>query len=114
MPTLLVGLGAALLGWLLPIQILAELSNIGTLFAFLLVALAVWGLRLAQPNLPRSFRVPWVPWIPIATAIACVALVVQLPVVTIVRFVIWLGIGLVLYFLYGRRHSRLAERRTGS
>jgi amino acid transporter len=99
----------AIVGALLPIQILAELTNIGTLSAFVLVSLAVWRLRHTHPELPRKFRTPWVPFIPILSALAAFFLIVQLPVVTMIRFLIWLAIGFVLYFLYGRRHSALRE-----
>jgi APA family basic amino acid/polyamine antiporter len=105
--TLIVGIGCAILGALLPIQILAELTNIGTLSAFVLVSLAVWRLRHTHPELPRRFRTPWVPVIPILSALTAFFLIVQLPVVTMVRFLIWLAIGFALYFLYGRRHSAL-------
>jgi APA family basic amino acid/polyamine antiporter len=107
--TLIVGIGCAIVGALLPIQILAELTNIGTLSAFVLVSLAVWRLRHTHPELPRKFRTPWVPFIPILSALAAFFLIVQLPVVTMIRFLIWLAIGFVLYFLYGRRHSALRE-----
>jgi APA family basic amino acid/polyamine antiporter len=69
--------------------------------------LAVWRLRHTHPELPRRFRTPWVPVIPILSALAAFFLIVQLPVVTMIRFLIWLAIGFVLYFLYGRGHSAL-------
>lgn len=86
---------------------LADLTNIGTLFAFILVCLGVIALRRTAPGRPRPFRVPAVPAVPILGVGLCVALMLSLPVLTWLRFFAWLGIGLGIYFLYGRRHSRL-------
>jgi APA family basic amino acid/polyamine antiporter len=87
-----------------------ELTNIGTLFAFVLVSAGVIFLRRAEPDRPRPFRVPWVPLTPLISIGACLYLMLQLPGITWIRFAIWLAIGLVFYFLYGYRHSVL---RTG-
>jgi len=84
-----------------------DLTNIGTLFAFVLVSLGVITLRFTDPDRNRPFRVPWVPVTPLISVAACLYLMLQLPVITWKRFVIWLVLGLVLYFLYGARHSRL-------
>ncbi len=105
--SLLIGVVVALVAGLTPIDVVAELTNIGTLAAFVLVSLAVLILRRTQPNLRRAFRVPLVPWIPILSMIASLVLIVSLPLVTIIRFIIWLAIGLLIYFLYSRRHSKL-------
>jgi APA family basic amino acid/polyamine antiporter len=105
--TLIVGLCVALLAGFTPISVLAEMTNIGTLAAFIIVALAVWRLRYTQPDLPRGFRVPWVPVLPIASVLASCVLIAYLPWVTILRFAIWLIIGLAVYFLYSRHHSRV-------
>ena len=86
---------------------LADLTNIGTLFAFILVCLGVIILRRTDPARPRPFRVPAVPLFPIVGVIFCVALMLSLPVLTWIRFFVWLAIGLVIYFLYGVRHSHL-------
>jgi APA family basic amino acid/polyamine antiporter len=86
---------------------LADLTNIGTLFAFILVCLGVIILRRSDPSRPRPFRVPMVPLFPILGVIFCVALMLSLPVLTWIRFFVWLAIGLFIYFLYGVRHSRL-------
>jgi APA family basic amino acid/polyamine antiporter len=86
---------------------LADLTNIGTLFAFILVCFGVNVLRKTAPQRPRPFRVPMVPVFPILGVILCVALMLSLPVETWIRFVVWLGIGLVIYFFYGIRHSKL-------
>ncbi|MCA1658025.1 MAG: amino acid permease, partial [Verrucomicrobiaceae bacterium] len=88
---------------------LADLTNIGTLFAFVLVCLGVIILRRTEANRPRPFRVPGVPWLPILGVIFCAALMLSLPLETWGRFFIWLGIGLLIYFLYGVRKSRLAR-----
>jgi APA family basic amino acid/polyamine antiporter len=86
---------------------LSDLTNIGTLFAFILVCLGVLVLRRTHSTRPRPFRVPLVPLFPILGVIMCFALMFSLPLETWVRFVVWLGIGLVIYFLYGVGHSRL-------
>jgi APA family basic amino acid/polyamine antiporter len=88
-----------------------ELTNIGTLFAFVLVSAGVIVLRKAEPDRPRPFRAPWVPLTPILAILSCLYLMLQLPWVTWVRFALWLAVGLVIYFLYGIRHSRLARER---
>ena len=105
--SLLVGLIVAAVAGLTPIDVVAELTNIGTLTAFVLVSAAVLILRRTQPQLRRGYRVPFVPAIPILSIIASVVLIVSLPLVTILRFIIWLVIGLIIYFLYSRRHSHL-------
>jgi len=104
--TLITGAVVALLAGFVPLDTLAELVNIGTLFAFVLVSLAVIILRRTRPDLPRSFRVPWVPFLPILSALACLYLMLNLPGETWVRFVVWMVLGVVIYFVYGRRHSR--------
>jgi APA family basic amino acid/polyamine antiporter len=86
---------------------LADLTNIGTLFAFILVCLGVNVLRRVNPERPRPFRVPFVPVFPIVGVFMCLALMLSLPVMTWIRFVVWLGIGLVIYFLYSVQHSKL-------
>ena len=88
-----------------------ELTNIGTLFAFILVSAGVILLRRAEPDRPRPFRVPFVPLIPILSILSCLYLMFQLPWLTWARFALWLVLGLLMYFLYGIRHSRLARER---
>jgi APA family basic amino acid/polyamine antiporter len=102
------GVVVAVLAGFLPLSTLAELVNIGTLFAFVLVSLAVWILRRTRPDLPRSFRVPLVPLLPILSAAACLWLMLNLPTETWIRFAVWMAVGLVVYFTYSWRHSRLA------
>ena len=86
----------------------ADLSNIGTLFAFVLVSLGVIFLRKNQPDRPRAFRVPLVPLFPIISVVLCAGLMAGLLVVTWIRFFLWLALGLVIYFLYSRHHSEFA------
>jgi APA family basic amino acid/polyamine antiporter len=88
-----------------------DLTNIGTLFAFVLVSAGVIFLRRTEPDRPRPFRVPGVPYTPIISILACLYLMLQLPAVTWIRFGIWLAIGLVFYFIYGYKHSVLRHGR---
>ena len=87
----------------------ADLANIGTLFAFVLVSLGVILLRRNQPGRKRGFRVPLVPWFPLISIILCGGLMTGLTVITWIRFVVWLVLGLCVYFLYSRRHSEFAS-----
>jgi APA family basic amino acid/polyamine antiporter len=96
-----VAVGAAVL----PLRIVGELVSIGTLFAFTLVSIGILVLRKREPDAIRPFRVPFVPWVPLGSAAACVVLMVGLPLDTWLRLVVWLAIGLVIYFLYGRRRA---------
>ncbi len=105
--SLLVGLVVAAIAGFIPIDVVAELTNIGTLAAFVLVAAGVLVLRRTQPDLKRGYRVPFVPFVPILSMIGSAVLIVSLPLVTLARFVLWLLIGLVVYFLYSRRKSHL-------
>jgi len=86
---------------------LADLTNIGTLFAFVLVCLGVIILRRKDANRRRPFRVPLVPLFPVLGVIFCFVLMLSLPIETWIRFFVWLAIGLCIYFLYGIRHSKL-------
>lgn len=85
----------------------ADLSNIGTLFAFIVVSAGVLVLRRTQPERKRGFRVPWCPLLPGLSIVFCLTLMLALPLETWLRFFVWLAIGLVIYFLFGRRHSVL-------
>jgi APA family basic amino acid/polyamine antiporter len=107
-PTVLTGVAVALTAGLVPIKEIAELTNIGTLFAFVLVCLGVWILRRIDPELSRPFRTPLVPLVPILGAASCVLMMFGLGIVTWLRFVIWMSAGFVIYFGYGRFHSRVA------
>jgi APA family basic amino acid/polyamine antiporter len=88
---------------------LADLSNIGTLFAFVLVSLGVLVLRKKQPERRRSFRTPWVPVVPILAIVSCMILMASLPLETWIRFFVWLAIGLVIYLTYSRHHSEFGR-----
>lgn len=106
--TLVTGAFVAFFSALLNIDEVVQLTNIGTLFAFVLVCLGILILRAKEPDRPRKFRVPFVPFVPLLGAAMCVFLMAGLPALTWERFVLWLVVGLVLYFLYGRKRSRLA------
>jgi APA family basic amino acid/polyamine antiporter len=110
---ILIGILVALIATVTPIQELAELVNFGTLLAFILICIAIIVLRRTNPDLKRSFRVPLVPFIPIAAVLLCLYLLFSLPVVTWIRFVIWLAVGIIVYFLYSVRASRLATEPSG-
>ncbi len=106
--TAITGLICAITGGLLPIEILSELTSIGTLFAFFLVSLGVMILRLKQPELKRPFRVPFGTYtIPLLGAGSAAFLMYTATTATLIRLFAWMAIGLSIYFFYGRRHSRL-------
>lgn len=86
----------------------AELSNIGTLFAFIVVSAGVIVLRKRRPELRRGFRVPWVPWLPLFSIACCLVLMLSLPLRTWISFLVWMTIGLAVYFGFSRKRSRLA------
>jgi APA family basic amino acid/polyamine antiporter len=94
-----------------PLESLANLVSIGTLFAFVLVSAAVPVLRRTRPDLPRPFKVPFSPVVPLLSALACLYLMANLEVETWLRFVAWLVIGLLIYAFYGYRHSRVRAER---
>ena len=110
--TLLTGSICAVIAGLFPIGLLGELVSIGTLFAFIIVCAGVWLLRYTAPDAERPFRAPWVPVVPILGMLICAFMMVLLPFDTWVRLAVWLGIGLVIYFTYGRRHSRVGDSTT--
>ena len=109
--TILTGWFVGLLAGLANIDEIVELTNIGTLFAFVLVALGVLVLRRTNPDAPRPFRTPLVPFVPILAILSCGYLMMELPWQTWERFLIWLAIGLVVYFAYGYHHSKLRAAR---
>ncbi|HEV8234947.1 MAG TPA: amino acid permease [Gemmatimonadaceae bacterium] len=108
--TILTGVFVAAFAAFANIAEVVDLTNIGTLFAFVLVSAGVIFLRRIDPQRPRPFRVPWVPLTPLISIVACVYLMVQLPGITWIRFGIWLVVGLVIYFTYGYTHSTLRRR----
>jgi APA family basic amino acid/polyamine antiporter len=108
--TILTGICVAAMGALLPLRILAELVNIGTLLAFVIVCAAVLIMRRTNPEAERPFRAPFVPFVPIAGIACCLVLMFSLPPENWTRLGIWLLIGLAIYFGYGRKHSLMAQR----
>jgi basic amino acid/polyamine antiporter, APA family len=104
---LMIGIIVAVVAALTPIDILGEMVSIGTLFAFVLVCGAVVYLRRSDAEVARPFRVPNVPWVPLLGIVFCLLLMAGLPLVTWMRLIIWLVIGLGVYFGYGSRHSKL-------
>jgi APA family basic amino acid/polyamine antiporter len=106
--TILTGVVVAAISTFVPLTDLAELVNIGTLFAFVLVAIGVIVLRRTRPDLKRAFRCPGVPVVPVLAVLAAFYLMLNLPAATWVRFFVWMALGLVFYFVHGARHSRLA------
>ena len=107
--TIITGVAVASFASIANINEVVELTNIGTLFAFVLVSLGIIVLRRTDPDRPRPFRTPLVPWVPLAAIVCCTYLMIELPWVTWIRFAVWLAIGLLFYLLYGARHSRLGR-----
>jgi APA family basic amino acid/polyamine antiporter len=108
--TLVTGTAVAIFAALANLDEVVELTNIGTLFAFILVAVGVVVLRRTDPNRPRPFRTPLVPWVPLGAVLCCGYLMAELPLKTWLRFGGWMAIGLVVYLAYGLRRSRLAKK----
>jgi hypothetical protein len=102
----------AIIAGFIPLGELAELVNIGTLAAFVLVCIGVIVLRILQPDMPRPFRTPYSPAIPVLGVASCFYLIYTLPVVTWLRFLAWLVIGVVIYFSYSIHQSKLATEIT--
>lgn len=105
------GIMIASISSLFPIDVLAELVNIGTLFAFTLVCLGVLILRRTKPDMPRPFKTPFMPYVPILGMLCCLYLIMNLPWLTMLRFVVWFSVGMVIYFSFGRKHSLLAKQK---
>ena len=108
--TWIAGLAVGIPAGIWDIGTFADLANIGTLFAFIIVSLGVIVLRKTQPDRPRGFRVPGAPWLPMISIAFCVVLMMALPLETWVRFFVWLFIGFAIYFPFGRKNSALARR----
>ncbi|MFO0916489.1 MAG: amino acid permease [Pirellulales bacterium] len=108
--TILIGLFVAVLAGMLPIDALLHLTNIGTLFAFVIVCAAVLIMRKTNPEAHRPFRCPLVPFVPIMGILTCLMLMFSLPAANWLRLIGWLGIGMVIYFCYGRFHSVMGKQ----
>ena len=109
-PTIALGLFTALVGGLFPLGEVAKLVNIGVLSAFIVICAAVLLLRVRKPGLHRAFRTPWVPVVPVIGILFSIWLLSELAAITWMVFLIWLSLGLLIYFSYGIRHSKLAAR----
>ena len=109
--TIGVGAAVAVIAGFSDISVLEEMVNVGTLFAFVLVSIGVIILRKKRPDLERSFKVPFMPVIPILSVLACLWLMINLTAITWVRFVVWMAIGVVVYFAYGKSHSMVGKRK---
>jgi APA family basic amino acid/polyamine antiporter len=109
--TILTGIFVSILASFLPLRVLAELVNIGTLFAFVVVCAAVLIMRRTNPEAPRPFKAPFVPLTPILGILTCTLLMFSLPAENWWRLIIWLAIGFLIYFGYGRHHSVLQQAR---
>ena len=107
--TIFTGIAVGIATGMLPLQLLGQLVNIGTLLAFVLVCIGVLILRRTRPDLKRPFRTPWVPFVPIMGILCCAGLMATLPLDTWLRLIVWLLIGFSIYFGYSRRHSALQK-----
>jgi APA family basic amino acid/polyamine antiporter len=105
-----VGFFVAILAASLPINVLDEMVSIGTLLAFVIVSAGVWVIRRRNPDLPRPFKTPWVPLTPILAIVISLAMMASLAGATWIRLVVWLIIGMFIYFLYGRKHSHVQQQ----
>ncbi len=105
--TIFVGVFVAFFAAFVPIDILGELVSIGTLLAFVIVSAGTWILRRRRPDLPRPFKTPWVPFVPIMGVLVSAGLMASLPAATWIRLIVWLIIGMVIYFTYGQKHSKV-------
>ena len=105
--TIVIGIACAVFAGLFPINILGKMVSIGTLLAFTIVCIGIIVLRKKRPDLPRPFRTPLVPFIPILGAVVCLSQMISLPFDTWMRLLIWMAVGLVIYFIYGVKHSKI-------
>lgn len=101
-----VGLFAAFV----PIRVVGEMTSIGTLLAFVIVCAGVWIMRYTMPDAPRAFKTPWVPFVPIMGIITCVGMMLFLPGDTWIRLIVWMAVGMIIYYAYGKKHSRVRRQ----
>ena len=92
-----------------PIRVVGEMTSIGTLLAFVMVCLGVLVLRKTQPDIPRAFKTPFVPYVPLLGILTCLVIMFSLPIETWIRLIVWLAIGLIIYFFYGKKNSTLRK-----
>ncbi|MGQ0646290.1 MAG: amino acid permease [Gemmatimonadaceae bacterium] len=112
--TMLVGGIIAMAAGVLPLNLLSQLVSMGTLLAFVLACLGILVLRRTNPTAPRPFKTPWMPWVPILGALTCLAQMIGLPLATWGRLIVWLLLGAVVYFAYGRKRSALRRAHTSA
>jgi APA family basic amino acid/polyamine antiporter len=112
--TILTGIAVSSMASLVPLGILAELVNIGTLLAFVIVCTAVLVMRYINPEAERPFRCPLVPFVPLLGVLLCLVLMFSLPSANWLRLFIWMSVGILVYFLYGRHHSVMARQKTAT
>jgi len=110
--TIITGATAMVIAGFFPINVLSELVSIGTLLAFVLVCVAVLILRRTHPNIERPFKTPLVPFVPIGGIVVCLSQMIPLPLATWERLIAWLAVGMLIYFFYGVKHSKVNEGRT--
>jgi basic amino acid/polyamine antiporter, APA family len=109
--TIVTGCVCALIAGIFPVGLLGQMVSIGTLLAFAIVCAGIIILRKAEPDAPRSFKTPWVPFVPILGIIVCLAEMAALPFDTWMRLLVWMAVGFVIYFAYGRKHSKVRKIR---
>jgi APA family basic amino acid/polyamine antiporter len=107
--SIVVGIFVAIFAAVIPISDLGNLVSIGTLLAFVIVSAGVWVLRTRRPEIVRPFTCPWVPFVPIMGMLISLALMAALPLATWIRLAVWLVIGMVIYFGYGKNHSKVQK-----
>jgi APA family basic amino acid/polyamine antiporter len=110
--SIIVGIFVAVFAAVIPIGVLGELVSIGTLLAFVIVCAGTWILRRRRPDLARPFKAPWVPFTPIMGILVSFAMMAALPLGTWLRLIIWLAVGMVIYYTYGRHHSKVQQAKT--
>ena len=108
--SLITGVVVAVASGFTPIGVLGQMVSIGTLMAFVIVSIGVIFLRYQRPELERPFKVPFVPFLPVLSAVVSLGLMASLPAATWLRLVVWMAIGVAVYFAYGYRHSELRKR----